>query len=151
MVHHLTAMGHHLPFCHPTQSNNYTIPNLMPVVGQFEQLDNDHKPQSDTLDIHRTVRRGERCRKESRKANIILDRIPEDRSNDAWTRNGKGAFVTDLLDSAFNIKCQQGDNAKSYRLILQQHFRTRCGVRLVIYASVCATDPAMQQCSYCWK
>jgi len=54
---------------------------------------------------------------ESRKANIILYRVPEDRTDNVATRNDKDkAYVKDLLDSVFDIKCQPGDIVKMYRL-----------------------------------
>ena len=54
---------------------------------------------------------------ESRKANIILYRVAEDKTEDLTTRNNKDeAFVIDLLDRVFDTKCYQGDIAKLYRL-----------------------------------
>ena len=95
---------------------------------RLEQLDKDKdkQPTTDTMEVRRVVveqvaksfeELEEEKDVEGRKTNIILYRVPEDRTDDFTTRNNKDkAFVTDLLDCVFDTKCQQGDIAKLYRL-----------------------------------
>ena len=93
---------------------------------KLEQLEKDQQPAGDTLAVRRVVEEEvaksfeeleEEKDVESRKGNIILYRVPEDRTDDLATRNEKDkVYVKDLLDSVFDIRCQQGDIIKMYRL-----------------------------------
>ena len=54
---------------------------------------------------------------ESRKCNIIIYRVPEKRSDDvAQRRQDDEIFVRDLLDGVFNMKLEDGDIVKMFRL-----------------------------------
>lgn len=93
---------------------------------KLEQLERVEQPAGDTLAVRRVVEEQvaksleelkEEKDVESRKGNIILYRVPENRNDDIASRNENDrVFVTDLLNSVFDIKCQQSDIGKIYRL-----------------------------------
>ena len=96
------------------------------LEGKLEQLGKDKHVTGDTVDVRRVVEEEvaksfeeleEEKDIENRKCNIILYRVPEVRSDDTATRSDKDrAYVMDLLDSVFGIKCQHSDIVKLYRL-----------------------------------
>jgi len=54
---------------------------------------------------------------ENRKSNIILYRVPEKKTERVAERNANDTvYVKDLLDCVFNLKAEEGDIAKMYRL-----------------------------------
>jgi len=93
---------------------------------RIDQMDKDKQPMSDTCEVQRVVEEQvaksfeeieEEKEIDNRKCNIILYRVPGDRTEDVASRNDKDkSFVKDLLESAFDIKCQHGDIVKMYRL-----------------------------------